>query len=125
MNFQLTVGPNGTVTIPDLKPKTTVHVSVKYLRPKRSGRQNNYYWGVMLPAILADRRFRRWTADQLHEAFKEKFLSEIDPVTGLLKMGSTADNDTSEQELYYDQIKLWAAENWDIYVPDPNEGEPR
>lgn len=121
MNLRATVGPNGTVTISDLKPKAVVRITVKYDRPQRSSNQNAYYWGVLLPTILADHRFKKWSDEQLHDALKEKFLSHIDPVTGLLLIGSTTDNDTLEQEQYYDRIKQWAAEALDIYIPDPNE----
>jgi hypothetical protein len=115
------VGPNGTVTIADLKPLSTVRIVVKQQRPQRSSRQNNYYWGVLLPTLLADHRFKKWTDEQLHAALKEKFLSHLDPVTGLMVIGSTTDNDTLEQESYHDRIKQWAAETLDVYIPDPNE----
>jgi hypothetical protein len=121
MTLVAKVGPNGTVTIADLKPLSMVRIVVKQQRPQRSGRQNNYYWGVVLPTLLADHRFKKWTDEQLHDALKEKFLSHLDPVTGLMVIGSTTDNDTLEQEAYHDRIKQWAAETLDVYIPDPNE----
>ena len=120
-NLIATVGPHGTVTLSDLKPLSQVRITVRQHRHQRSTRQNNYYWGVVIPTLLADHRFKKWTDEQLHEGLKEKFLSHLDPVTGLMVIGSTTDNDTLEQEQYHDRIKQWAAETLDVYIPDPNE----
>jgi hypothetical protein len=121
MNFRLVAGPHGTITLSGLKPGQTFNIAVKAQRGQRSNKQNNFYWGPFIGAFLADHRFKKWTPEQVHDALKAKFLSTIDPVTGLLEIGSTTENDTLEQEQYHDRIRQWAAESLDIYVPDPNE----
>jgi len=43
-------------------------------KPKRTGRQNRYYWGVFLPLIAKETG--EGDLDRLHELFKGKFLTE-------------------------------------------------
>lgn len=98
-----------------------VVVIVRPVERFRSKAQNKYYWGVVIPAILKHPKFREWTDEQLHDGIKEKFLSRLDPGTGLMLVGSTANLSPSEFSTLKDEIQLWAAEALDLYVPDPNE----
>jgi len=50
-----------------------VSVYITNKRPKRTERQNAYYWGVYLPQIALETGEN--DLDRLHELFKGKFLS--------------------------------------------------
>ncbi len=86
-------------------------------RSERSKKQNSYYWGVMV-TILSD----EWgyTKDEVHDILKAKFLCEKQ-IGKPDKIKSTTKLDTKEMVDYQDQIKIWAASEWGIYIPDPNE----
>lgn len=56
------------------KPGENVSVIITTQKPKRSVRQNNYYWGVFLPAIAEETGERN--LDRLHELFKGLFLTK-------------------------------------------------
>jgi hypothetical protein len=99
--------------------------AVLILRPVeefRTPAQNRYYWGVIIPVLNAHPLFKAWTEEQLHDGIKEKFLSELDPATGLTKVGSTKElKKSGEFSAFKEAIQQWAAEKLDIYIPDPNE----
>lgn len=88
----------------------------------RTPAQNRYYWGVIIPVLKAHPLFKEWTEEQLHDGIKEKFLSTVDPATGLIKVGSTKElKKSGEFSAFKEAIQQWAAEKLDIYIPDPNE----
>lgn len=99
--------------------------AVLILRPVeefRTPAQNRYYWGVIVPVLKAHPLFKTWTEEQLHDGIKEKFLSTVDPATGLVKVGSTKElKKSGEFSAFKEAIQQWAAEKLDIYIPDPNE----
>ena len=98
--------------------------AIVILRPVeafRSPAQNRYYWGVVIPKILAHPKFKLWTEAKLHDGLKEKFLSRLDPETGLTALGSTAELTKAEWSEFKEAIQQWAAETLDLYIPDPNE----
>lgn len=98
--------------------------AVLILRPVeefRTAAQNRYYWGVVVPELQAHPSFRDWTEEQIHDGIKEKFLSTVDPRTGLVKAGSTASLTKEQWSKFKDAIQQWAAEKLDLYIPDPNE----
>lgn len=51
----------------------TVTVNITNKRPKRTGQQNRYLWGVYYPEIA--RETGEQDLDKLHELFKKKFLT--------------------------------------------------
>ena len=96
-----------------------VEVEVRKRRSQRSGRQNRYWWGVLVPA-LADHT--GYSKDEMHEALKAKFLSTEDLSLGLTKIGSTAKLGTQEFADLVDRVVLWAAEALGVIVPPPKPG---
>lgn len=111
-------------TLPDGEYILTLEKQKK----KRSINQNRYYFGVVLPILL--HHFRQigfnniQTHEQVHEILKFKFLKESivnDDGTFLERIKSTTELSTSEFMDYVAEIQQWAAEQFDLDIPDPNE----
>lgn len=87
---------------------------------KRSNKQNNHYWGVVVPAF--HKIFRsahcNYTEEQAHEVLKTKFLYDCDPFP---RIKSTTELSTQEFIDYIIQIQEWAASDFEVYIPDANE----
>ena len=97
----------------------------------RSNLQNNYLWGVVYKTISDETGN---DSKDLHEYFKEKFISTIvyrtmhkpdgtSEVIDFRQTRSTTDLTTVEFIEYYRGIIAFAAEDLGIYVPEPNEEE--
>ncbi len=56
------------------KDGETVSIMIHNERPKRTDRQNRYYWGVYLPLIAKEKN--EPDIDRLHELFRGKFLTQ-------------------------------------------------
>ena len=104
-----------------------VTIEIKKKMKTRSTFQNSYYWGVVIP-LVKNGLFEVGypvNLEQTHELLKSKFrIIEIPNVnTGEIinSIGSTADMTTSEMMDYFAEIKQWAAEFLNVYIPDPNE----
>ncbi len=99
----------------------TVEMTIEKRRKHRSNEQNRYYHGVVLKMIADYCGYRG--ADEiegLHEEFKRKFL----PKVGRLNIvKSTSSLNTVEFSEYIESIRAWAAENFQLYIPDANEVE--
>jgi hypothetical protein len=94
-----------------------VEVVVRRWRSKRSLAQNRFYWGIVIE-ILGDHF--GYTKDEMHEALKFKFLRTHEE-EGLPTVRSTTTLNTKEFIDYIERIQRWAATDYQIYVPDPNE----
>lgn len=104
-----------------------VTIEVKLKKRFRSDVQNAYYWGVVV-AMVSDRLKElghEVDRDLTHEFLKGRFLySELtDPTSGdVMKIPrKTSELATEEFIAYMEQVKQFAAETLDIYIPDPNE----
>lgn len=97
-----------------------VEVVVKKWHDKRSEKQNRYYWGVVIQALVD---YTGYTLDEMHETMKHKFLSEEDIERGLTKIKSTKDTNTREFVEYIRQIITWASTELGVYIPEPNESD--
>ncbi len=97
-----------------------VHVVIKEHRHPRSINQNNYYWGVVLEIIS---EHTGHTADEVHEIFKNKYLSEEKEFAGdkVLVAKSTTALNTVEFNEYLEKVKQFAATELSCFVPEPNE----
>lgn len=96
-----------------------VDESLKRRRETRSDNQNRYYWGVIIE-ILSEHC--GYTKDEMHDALKYKFLSDRCPdEKGLVKIKSTAKLKTDEFIQYTNQIVIWAAEEMNVFIPDPSQ----
>lgn len=111
-----------------------IEVKVRRLRKRRSTNQNRYYWGVLIPAVLAafveagnDLQSGNQAHHELvHEFLKNKFLDngiEVHDADGTLHKTppSTTRLTTTEQEDYHESIRRFAAEYLGTVIPLPNE----
>ena len=96
-----------------------LEIVVRPYKPKRSNPQNRYYHGVIIP-ILADHF--GYTHDEMHEAIKGEFLRKKDDDKPLT-VGSTAKLNTEQFNQLTEKIKMWAAMEYGVFIPDPHEVE--
>ena len=100
-------------------------IEVTRYRPRRSDRQNAYYWPCMVHpfgSFLRDQG-EEYTDQQAHELLKAKFLRKTVEIKGerLDVVGSTTELDTSQFNEYLDKVAAWLADMFDIIVPEPSE----
>jgi len=107
--------------ISTIKDGSFVSITIKKWKKKRSDLQNRYYWGVVIP-ILSE--FCGYESDEMHEALKWKFLRVPASLDRTLEtVSSTAMLSTTEFIEYIDAIKRWAAIEYHVVIPDPDEVE--
>lgn len=100
-------------------------IDLTQYRPRRSDRQNRYYWPCLVQPFAAwlKEQGNEYTTDDAHEILKHKFLrrEHIDRRTGevMTFTQSTAKLDTSEFNEYLDRCAAWLADFTGIEVPDP------
>jgi hypothetical protein len=91
----------------------------------RSRPQNDYYFAVVVDRIAA--KWKKPTKDA-HELLKAQFLPHDlaakglngTLINGLVIGGSTAKLNKLQFIEYLETIVGWAAEKWDLYIPDPD-----
>ena len=96
-------------------------------KKKRSNNQNSYYWGIVIVLIksaLKDSGNNLNTND-VHDLLRLKFLKEtisIKEETGEIieRVKSTTELTTSQFMEYIAEIQQFAAEYFDVIIPDPN-----
>lgn len=103
-----------------LKGKT-VQVTCERRKKIRSLTQNAYYWGVVIRMIADECGYiGKEDEEALHNRLKEMFL----PRHGKMAIAkSTSELDTEEFGDYIEKIKVWAANELKIYIPEPGEME--
>jgi hypothetical protein len=106
---------------------------IKKYRKSRSNKQNNYYWGCVIPYVqdgLNDMGFDRHliSAENVHHMLRDKFLKEDIGVTDgehagefVTMVRSTSDLSTTEFMDYIADIQKWSMEFLNKYIPDPGE----
>ncbi len=92
--------------------------TIRKERSQRSTNQNNYYFGVVCK-VLGD--YFGYEVDEMHEALKLKFL-QVGPCD-VPTIKSTTKLNTTEFEDYLERIRRWAATEYSVVVPLPNEAE--
>lgn len=93
---------------------TRLEITVKKYVPKRSNRQNDYYWGVVIEQIRIE---TDQPAQSVHDGLKQMFLKVHH--AKLPTVRSTTTLTTAEMKTYIDQCVLWAAEWLNIVIPEP------
>lgn len=88
-------------------------------RKGRTNQQNNYYWGVVLALIY---EHTGHSPEELHEAFKLKFLTKHAD-KGLEFVQSTTDLTTTGMMEYVENVRRFASVELGIVIPDPNTVE--
>jgi hypothetical protein len=125
-----TVSESGYIQLPGIKMRSDaalffrgkrIQLTLEERKKGRSGPQNRYYFGVVVP--IAQAGFRDMgdilSPDQVHEFFKWRFLKV--QKNGYEYAKSTADLSTVEFSDYVEQCAKFCAEFLNIEVPLPNE----
>lgn len=98
-----------------------IEVIVRIRRSQRSQRQQGWYFGCIIP-MLAEHC--GYTKDEMHELMAMKFLRIEDcPVTGSPRRKRTPKTNTAEFAEYCDQIRIFAASELGLVIPDPEQVE--
>ncbi|MGV3698294.1 hypothetical protein [Flavobacterium sp.] len=114
-----------------------VTVTIERFYKKRSNKQNNYYWGVIVEhwmRIIREYWGEIWEIDEVHEFLKGNLNYDVlvDDSTGELatnpqtnevirKPKSTTKNTTFTQEEYHEAARQLAWEMFQYTIPLPNE----
>ena len=103
-------------------------ISIMQFRPRRSDRQNRYYWPCFVNELgkYLREQGQPITDEEAHELLKVKFLRRpvYSPSTGELlgyAIRSTTDLTTAEFNSYLDHCAAWLLDMFGIVVPDPSE----
>jgi hypothetical protein len=98
----------------------TVELTIKEFKPKRSNQLNQYYWGVVI-RLVSD--YTGFSKEETHELLKFKFLKHKVLVGDEWYDTTKSTTKLNNQEMigYIEKIQQFAAEEFYIYIPDPNE----
>jgi hypothetical protein len=89
--------------------------------PNRSEEQNAYYWGVVIKMLSNEMSLNK---DATHRILTAMFLAieSVDEFGNAIQIiPSTSKLSTVEFNNYMDEIKQFAAETFDIVIPDPEQ----
>lgn len=96
-------------------------------KKKRSNNQNSYYWGIVIVIIkfALKNTGNNFNDNDVHDLLRLKFLKEtisINDETGevIERVRSTTELTTSQFMDYISEIQQFAAEYFDVIIPDPN-----
>jgi hypothetical protein len=100
-----------------------VVVEVKEGKGKRSNQQNKFLWGVVYGLIS---EHTGHTPEELHEFFKDKFLSNrkhiiIGNEDREIELGTTTKLTTKGFEEFVENIRRFASVELETIIPEPNE----
>ena len=95
-----------------------IEVTIRPRRTQRSPKQNRAYFGLIVEAVA---EHCGYTKDEAHEALAWKFLREGELDAMLPTRKSTASLTTKEFEDYTAQVKQFAAEELNLFIPDPEQ----
>ena len=96
-----------------------VTVSVKRFRKDRSSQQLRYYWAVPVRLLSQQTGYEE---SEIHAILKYKFLRAInkDGYEYIKSLSTIAKQvDTSEMNEYIEKIQRWAAQDLQVFIPDP------
>ena len=97
-----------------------VDLTVQPRRDPRSMNQNRYYWGVVVRILGGEFGYQ---PDEMHEILKSKFLRRWSQgKLGVFPYAqSTAKLSTIAFEDYLEQVRTWAASEFNVNIPLPGE----
>lgn len=106
-------------------PDGEVTITVAPKRATRSALQNAWYWGQIL-RLLSDHT--GYTVDELHEYCKQRFNAKtvcLVDSDGVVKDESRVGMSTTKLNRltfgeYCEAIRIWAAADLDVRIPDPD-----
>jgi hypothetical protein len=107
-----------------------VYCAVKEHKPKRSIKQNNWYFGVAIPmiqAFLMDTQGEKYSKDDVHQYHMNTVIKPemeqkaiFDKVCIIYKIKRTSEMTTVEFNEFVDDIQMYWAE-MDLVIPDPEQ----
>ena len=95
-------------------------MTLERFRKARSGRQNRYYWGIIIKAIQEAGGYT--TPDEAHDACRWALL-RVEREKGPY-CRSTTELTTIETEDYYSKLRQMGAEGFfgdSVWIPEPNQ----
>jgi len=105
-----------------------IELSLKVWHKKRTTPQNSYYWGVVIELIknYINDLGNDFDSDTIHELLRSLFLKKtkeiVNKESGEVKtiefIQSTTKLSTVEFETYLESCKRYAAETFELYIPD-------
>ena len=105
-----------------------IELSLKVWHKKRTTPQNSYYWGVVIELIknYINDLGNDFDSDTIHELLRSLFLKQtkeiVNKESGEVKtiefIQSTTKLSTIEFETYLESCKRYAAETFELYIPD-------
>lgn len=105
-----------------------VLITFEKIKKKRSNQQNAFYWGIVIVIIKSCLKStgNNLSENDVHDLLRLKFLKEtiaIKEDTGevIERVKSTTELSTSQFMDYIAEIQQFAAEYFDVIIPDPNE----
>jgi hypothetical protein len=107
-----------------IKEGTRLEVIIRPAKKRVTNDQRGYYWGVVIP-ILAE-YFGHDNKDDIHEDLKLYFnpiQSRINPdnIVGGSTTSMSANKFYGAENSYVKRIVRWAAQEYGIDIPDPDE----
>lgn len=107
-------------------------ITIEQRGARPSHKQRGYYWSVMLPHVLLGLRDAGWGTDSfknindVHAYLKNRFCPSEEIVNKdsgevITLPPSTEKLNTKQREHYHADIRQWAIEYLDYYIPEPNE----
>jgi hypothetical protein len=98
-----------------------VEIEITQRRNNRTINQNKYYWACVIAVTSA---LYGYYPDEMHRAWANEFLSELDVKTGLTRIKSTTKLTTEEFNQYIDRIGQKAAQDFPgAAIPPPAGSE--
>ncbi len=98
-----------------------VEITIGKMRKRATAKQRQYYWPVIVAMITEAAGYAPTDENRqlVHEGLKWKFLRIVGGP--LESVRSTESLTTVEREEYHSHCRQFAAEEWGIYIPTPNE----
>lgn len=120
--FELDQFDQFTVFLGRFKVGDKIEVILRKQKKKSSDKQRRYYWKVICGDVAKHHSGEdsQVTKDQIHDHFRQKFLSVPNDL-GLLLVRSTESLTTVEREEYHEKIRNWCLVVWGYKIPLPNE----
>ena len=102
-----------------------VTIEVKKFRKKRTLPQMKYYFGVVIESLLEPMGYRKDEKEKVHQIMKYMFLRTIDDngYEYVPTLSEITKVDTVKMGDYLEQIKMFAAQELNTYIPDADEND--
>lgn len=93
-----------------------IDIIVRKHRKDRTNPQNRYMWGVCYKLISETTGY---TIDEIHDSMRAMFLMDNSGKFPIVR--SSTSLTTVEMGEYLSQIKIWASQELNCYIPDPDD----